>query len=216
MRLIDVSGPLVNGMWDYGFPHPAVRIEQLPRRHTPGYYSQSISMGVQSSTYVESAAHLRLEAPTIDLIPLERFYLEAVVLHVPLGADEHVTSTLLRGGLGQGGEELCPGDALLVDTGWDAMWNRPEFLTCPPHFTGEAIDWILESSVSLLGADTPRFDGASDPEGFFPRLMEGEMLILGPLVNLGAVRRARVRLICFPLKITDACASPCRAVIVEE
>jgi arylformamidase len=216
MRLIDISGRLANGMWDYGFPHPPVRIEQLPRRHTPGYYSQSISMGVQSSTYIESPAHLRLEAPTIDLIPLERFYPEAVVLHVPLGADEHITSSLLRRGLEEAGERLYPGDALLVDTGWDSMWNTPEFLACPPHFTGEAIDWILGSGISLLGADTPRFDGASDPEGFFPRLMADEMLILGPLVNLSSVQKPRVRLIAFPLKVADACASPCRAVIVEE
>jgi arylformamidase len=216
MRLIDVSGRLENGMWGYGFPHPPVRIRQLPRRHTPGYYSQSISMGVQSSTYVESAAHLRAEASSIDQVPLERFFVEAVVLQMPRGADEHLTGPDLRAALAAAGERLCPGDALLVGTGWDRMWNTSEFLTCPPHFTGEAIDWILDSSVSLLGADTPRFDGLNDPQGFFPRLMTGEMLILGPLTNLDAVRRTRVRLIAFPLKIAGVCASPCRAVILED
>src|SRR5690606_25878545 len=30
MRLVEISGPIEDGMWSYGAPYPAPRIEQIP------------------------------------------------------------------------------------------------------------------------------------------------------------------------------------------
>lgn len=153
---------------------------------------------------------------TIDQLPLERLFLDTVVLKIPLGSNEHITSDLIQGALADEGVSLRKGDALLIGTGWDRKWNDPDYCPDPPHFTAEAIDWMLDQEVALLGADTPRFDGRSDPQNFFPKFFQRDILLLAPLVNLYAVRKPRVKLIVLPLKVVGACAAPCRAVILEE
>lgn len=218
MRLIDIAGPIENGMWNYGPPYPEVRVEPIP---SPEWipvtaYSHWFAMSIQHSTYLETSAHLFPDHTTIDQIPLDRCFMDAVVLQIPKGADEHITGPDIRTALAAAGEQLRPGDALLVGSGWDQMWNRPDFISHPPHFTAEAIYWLLDQRIGLLGADTPRFDDPREPQGFFPELFRRRTMILAPAVNLGAVRRPRCRLIALPLKITGTCASPVRAVLVEE
>ena len=79
-----------------------------------------------------------------------------------------------------------------------------------------AIDWILERQVTLLGGDTPRYDSPHNPQNFFPKFFQTEILLLAPLVNLDQVQQPRGKLIALPLKIKDACASPVRALWIEE
>jgi kynurenine formamidase len=95
--MIDSGGPLEKGMWSYGDPYPPVEVRELPPAAWVDYitYSQAISLGVQSSTYLETASHLYEGRITIDRLPLERCFLDAVVLKIPLEADEHITSELV-------------------------------------------------------------------------------------------------------------------------
>ena len=45
---------------------------------------------------------------------------------------------------------------------------------------------------------------------------EQGVLLLAPLVNLGAVTADRVKLVALPVKIAETCATPCRVLIIEE
>lgn len=216
MRLIDVGGSLYNGMWSYGGRFPPVVIEELPPRSS-GYrtYSFRIDMALHSSTYLETAAHLYPGRVNLDELPLEQCFLDAVVLHIPLGPNEHITAETIQGALAEVGESLRPGDALIVNTGWYHRWKRPEYPLEPPHFTAEAIDWLLEQEISLLGSDSTRFDGRLDPQDHLPRFFEKDTLMLACLTNLDEVQQARVKLIVLPLKVA-CCAAPCRAIVLED
>ena len=110
-------------------------------------------------------------------------------------------------------ETIRPGDSLLISTGWDEMWDAVNFISDSPYFAAEAIDWILAQSVGLLGSDASQWDNGQ--QGFFPRFFHTDTLLLGPLVKLTTISRARVKLMTLPLKVTGTCAAPCR-VIVEE
>lgn len=48
MRLIDISGPLENGMWGYGDPYPPVEVTEVSPAPSVEYttYSQAISMSL--------------------------------------------------------------------------------------------------------------------------------------------------------------------------
>ena len=219
MRIIDISGPIEDGMWSYGDPYPAPRVEQIPPPDWLEYpvYSQTVSMAVQSGTYLETAAHMDPERMTIDHLPLERCHdLPGVALWLPREANEPISAADLAVALAAAGTELRPGDALLVGTGWDQQWHQPNFVTDPPYFLNDAIDWVLDHRVSLLGADTPRYDSPHDPQNFFPRFFQHDILLLAPLVNLAQVQQPRGTLTALPLKIKDACASPVRALWFEE
>jgi kynurenine formamidase len=218
MRVIDISGPIEDGMWSYGDPYPAPRIAQIPPPAWLDYpvYSQTISMAVQCGTYLETAAHMDQGRLPIDQLPLARCHqIDAVTLWIPRGANEPIRAVDLQDALDKSRLTLQAGDALLIGTGWDAQWHAPNFVTDPPYFLAEAIDWVLDHAVALLGADTPRYDSPHQPQNFFPKFFQREILLLAPLVNLAQVGNARGKLTALPLKIKDACASPVRALWIE-
>ncbi|MCL4861826.1 MAG: cyclase family protein [Caldilineaceae bacterium] len=219
MRIVELSGPIEDGMWSYDDPYPTPRVTQIPPPAWLDYpvYSQTVSLAVQAGTYLETAAHMDPTRMTIDQLPLERCYaVDALALLIPRGAGEAITPAALDAALAATGETLRPGDALLVGTGWDSHWRQPDFVTNPPYFTAAAIDWVLDHQAGLLGADTPRFDSPHNPQNFFPKFFQHDILLLAPVVNLGQVRAARGKLTALPLQIKDACASPVRALWIEE
>lgn len=219
MRIVEISGPIEDGMWSYGDPYPTPKITQIPPPEWLAYpvYSQTVTMAVQTATYLETAAHMDQTRLPIDQLPLERCYLiDALTLWIPRQADQRITAADLAAALVKSGETLRPGDALLIGTGWDKYWHEPDYVTHPPYFTAGAIDWVLEHKVSLLGGDTPRYDSPNDPQNFFPKFFQHDILLLAPLVNLDQVRKPRGKLTALPLKIKDACASPVRALWFEE
>ncbi len=219
MRIVDISGPIEDNMWSYGDPYPAARIEQIPPPTWLDYpvYSQTVSFAVQSGTYLETAAHLDRSRMPIDQLPLERCYmLDAVALWIPKEANGGISLADLLEAQQRQGAQMRPGDALLVGTGWDKQWYAPNYVTEPPYFTGDAMDWILAQKLSLLGGDTPRYDSPTNPQNFLPKFFQTEMIMLAPLVNMDQVRQPRGKLIALPLKIKDACASPVRALWIEE
>lgn len=219
MRIVEISGPIEDGMWSYGEPYPTPKITQIPPPNWLDYpvYSQTITLAVQSATYLETAAHMDQSRMTIDQLPLERCYrVDTVMLWIPRQADERINADDLAQALVQTGETLQPGDALLIGTGWDKHWHQPDYVTHPPYFSAGAIDWVLDHQVSLLGGDTPRYDSPNDPQNFFPKFFQQDILLLAPLINLDQVQKPRGKLIALPLKIKDACASPVRALWLEE
>jgi kynurenine formamidase len=158
-----------------------------------------------------------LDRITIDQVPLARCYqIDALTLWVPKQGDQAITVEDLTQALAKSGETFRPGDALLVGTGWDKHWHQPDFVTHPPYFTASAIDWVLEHQASLLGGDTPRYDSPSNPQNFFPKFFQHDILLLAPVVNLDQVRQPRGKLTALPLPIQGACASPVRALWIEE
>jgi arylformamidase len=219
MRMIDIGGSLRHHMWSVdGNPFPLVKVAELPTLSFLPYhvYAQEVSMPMQVSTYLETAAHLYPDRIKIDELPLERLFTEAVVLKVPRDAGEQITSELLIQALQSQDVCLSRGDSLLVGTGWDKGWDELDYFQDAPYFTAEAIEWIIEQEVGILGADTPQWDSRKDPQGFFPKFFESEILLLAPLVNLFEVSQPRVRLITLPLKVAGVCAAPCRAIVIEE
>lgn len=219
MAMIDISGPISHNMWSYGDPYPTPQIAQIPPPDWLEYpvYSQTVSMAVQSGTYLETAAHMDPARISIDRLPLERCYhIPAVALWLPRGANQPVTAGDLERASREQKVPVQSGDALLIGTGWDSHWNDADYVTDPPYFSADAIDWVLERQFSLLGADTPRYDSPHTPQNFFPKFFSGEILLLAPLVNMAQVGSGRGRLTALPLKIEGACASPVRALWMAE
>ncbi|GIP34214.1 hypothetical protein [Paenibacillus sp. J2TS4] len=42
MRIIDLSGPLESGMWNYGSPFPPIQVEQVAQLDREGYQGHSL------------------------------------------------------------------------------------------------------------------------------------------------------------------------------
>jgi len=209
MRVVDVTGLTENGMWNYGGSLPPVVIRRLAGKDETNY---SFALSSLSGTYLETAAHRLPRAPSLDDIPPRKLIMPAAIIQLAEKKPrEHITLHELK----KYGACIRKGDALIVVTGWDRMWNKTGFVMGSPHFTSEAMDWILAKNPFLLGGDIPCYDDPSASEGLVTRLFKRKLLILAPLINLRRVRSKRATLIVLPPRIKDTCAFPCRALIVE-
>lgn len=213
-RVLDITGPIYEGMWTYGLPYAPFRVEQVPPVDWVAYptFSQNISMNVQTGTYLETGAHMFPDVRTIDQLLPDDLFLDARVLHLGPKAPRRMIDV----------EELLPltgeitqGTAILVCTEWGRNWEHPRFLADSPYFSAAAIDHVLSLKPALVGADLPRWDSLDDPQGFFERFFRQDVLLLAPLVNLERFEGNTGKLIVFPLPIRGACASPARAVLVS-
>lgn len=213
-RVLDITGPLYEGMWTYGPPYKPFRMEQVPPVDWVPYptYSQNISMNVQTGTYLETGAHMFLEMRTIDQLHPEDLLLEAHI--VGLGPKTPGSAILLEEvvALTAG---IPPGVAILVCAGWGPNWGDARFLDDSPYFTGKAMDHLLSLEPALVGADLPRWDSPDDPQGFFGRFFRQDVLLLAPLMNLEKFGRPSGELIVLPLPIRGASASPARAALID-
>jgi kynurenine formamidase len=216
MKIIDVTGLIHDRMWTYGPPYPEVRIEEIPAPDWVPYptYSWKLTLGGQTGTYLETGLHMRRGRPAVVDIPIESLIdRPAVILKVP--GKEHKDDSISVADLERCGADIRPGDAVLVSVGRDRKWRDPDFVTDSPYFRKAAMDWLIDRKPFLLGGDWPRWDSWERPQVFFPRLFDEGILVLGPLVNLTQVSRARVKLTVLPMKVAESAAAPARAVILE-
>lgn len=223
MKLLDITGVLKNQMWKYPDPYPPVRIEALPPIEWVAgpCFSQSLSLSVQSGTYLETWAHWERGAQMMDEVPIENFFLDAVIIQVPKGAGEAITKEEAILFLHRAGEEIHDGEAVLIATGWDAHWEASHFLDDPPFLREACMQWIVDQKPALIGMDSPRWvppDYDYDQTArFFRRFLRdtGNVVLACP-VNLTQAPAARGKLVVLPLRLERTVAAPCRAVLMFE
>jgi len=213
MRRFDLSGPIREGMWTYGAPLPEVRIRRVASLERDGWDAHVLHAPNLLGTSIETAAHLQPDRPTIEEIPLDRFFARAVVLQLE---EKPRRGVIEQEELQKAAAPIEPGMAILVATGWDRMWDDPRYYWDSPHFTHEAMEWLAARKPAILGVD---ISSNSDPygrEGLNHLIFDAGALLLGPLANLRRLSQPYVDLICLPLNIPGLSGTPCRPVAIEE
>jgi kynurenine formamidase len=213
-QIRDISGWIYSGMWQYCPEYPGAVVEELahPAFLPSDYpvYLQKFIIGGQTGTYVETRAHVDNSAEPVTALPLSEFYRPAVVIDVGLkSVNERITVAELE----HAEADIQPGDAVLIRTGWDRKWNDPDYVDGSPFISREAGLWLIDRRIGLLGADFPRFDYVAAMEFPWAEFWAGVNLILAPVTNLEGLSGRCGKLVAFPLKIREACATPCRAAI---
>jgi arylformamidase len=215
MDIIDLSGLIEEGMWlDNPWISPP-RIEPVATIAGPaGFDAHRFTLSTILGTYLEASAHLLPAGETIDQVAPERFVRPATVIQLP---DLEARQVIQRADLQAAGPVPRPGDAVIIATGWERYWNGSGFVEDSPFFSIEAMQWLLDQGVAIVGADLPSFDNARAPEGVVRLLFDAGRLLLAPLINLRATSRLtdpRPWLVALPLKIKGVCGTPCRALLI--
>ncbi len=225
-RMIEISGQLTSGMWDYnildlgGAVLPPVTVSPVASIPSNGFDAHGLQFSTLTGTYVETAAHVIEGSATLDQIPLEQLIRPARIMRLP-AADPY---TLIRvDDLRRHDPGVEPGDALLIETGWGRRWNQPGYVTEAPAFAASTLEWLLEQPFSILGLDTPvmecqwggKMGVAAEAGKLLIPLYERGMILIAPLINLHQATQLTGTLIAFPLNVVGVCGAPCRAVFVE-
>lgn len=214
-RIRDISGWIYNGMWSYCPEYPGAEITELPH---PAFlpedypvYLQKFIVGGQTGTYIETKAHVDKSAEPVTALPLNSLFLPAVVIDVGRKqAHEPITLADVE----HAGVLIRPGDAVLIRTGWDSMWDDADFVQCSPYIGYDAAIWLIDRGIGLLASDFPRFDNPSAMQFPWTRFWECVNLVLAPVTNLQGLSGRCGHLCAFPLKIRGACSTPCRAALM--
>jgi kynurenine formamidase len=221
-NITDITGKLEPGMWDYRvFPGledviPALTVETMATVGEHGFFASRFVMSSITGTYLEAASHALPDGPNLDAYAVADFIRPVKILRLgKLAADTLIDGAMLAAAA----PAIEPGDALIVDTGWHANWNRPGYVEQCPTMVPSALAWILEQPIGLLGVDVPAIEAAwSDADegakgGLLTKLFGRGCLLLAPLVNLDQIGADRGRLIALPLPVVGTSGAPVRAVV---
>ena len=85
MKLIEISGLIEEGMWNYGeelnedvFSGP--KIKELANVKKDGFSAHRIEFSVLTGTYLETGAHILPDFITVDQVPLEELFLDCSII----------------------------------------------------------------------------------------------------------------------------------------
>jgi kynurenine formamidase len=245
MRLVDLSLPIINSEDSAPVLLPMDHVVSALRRGEslgfdpallpePGIHMASERFDLathQGGTHVDAPWHYGPQsegrpARTIDQLPLEWFFSDGVKLDcTSLPAEGTIDLEMVQSELRRIGYALKALDIVLLQTGADRFWGLKRYETSSPDVNREAVEWLLDQGVKVIGIDAFSPDRAvrasvgelidGHPERFLPVHMLGrerEFCIVEKLANLSAIPAAGFRVCMFPVKVQRGSGGWCRAV----
>ena len=208
------------------------------RSHLPqglGWANDRVKMNAHSGTHVDAPWHYfptaeGKRARTIDEMPLDWFYGDGVVLdlrHKPNGSAIVIAD--LEQALTRIGYKIKPWDIVLIQTGADRYWGKPEYFEIGCGMTRASTLWLIKQGVRVMGIDAWGWDRpfwaikeAFQRKGDKSILWEAhrvgiekEYCHIEKLANLDKLPQPfGFQVACFPVKLTGGSAGWCRAVAI--
>jgi kynurenine formamidase len=186
--------------------------------------------GTHNSTHIDAPRHYNSviggkPSRAVDQLPLEWFMGPGVKLDMGGRADgDSVTVDDLERGLADAAVELAGGEIVLIQTGCDEYYGKPDYAAHGPGVTAEATLWLYDQGVRVVGIDAWGWDAPvalqaaraverNEPGIFWAaHQIDREYAQIERMVNLGELPSSGFVVLCLPLKIEGASAGPTRAV----
>ncbi len=207
-EVYDISAPL-EMVPIYPGDRPYSRQWMARRDEGNGYNLSALALGSHAGTHLDFPSHLLVGGKAMDKYSLKRFIIPAEVV-CAFGEGPVLPCSLQ-------GSRIGKGQALLFKTenSRRGLMHQATFSEDFVSLSLELAQLCVASEVSLVGIDYLSVDKYGDDSLPIHRtLLENDVLILEG-IDLAAAACGRYFLICLPLSITDAEASPVRAVLVR-
>lgn len=216
-RVVDLSHPIRAGLVTYpGLPAPTITPhltrEDSRARYAPGteFAMDVIHMIGNTGTYLDSPFHRYAEGADLAGLDLSTLVgLRAEVFHL-----EDAWTPERRG---IRAETLLDRDvrgaAVLLHTGWDRWFGRPEYGTGSPFLSEEGTRHLIEAGAALVGIDALNIDD-TESGGERPAhslLLDAGIHVVEHLTNLGALPPSGARFTAAPPAVEGFGTFPVRA-----
>jgi arylformamidase len=213
-RIVDLSHTIRAGLVTYpGLPVPTITShltrEQSKAKYAPGteFAMDIITMIGNTGTYLDSPFH-RYEGGT-DLAGLALDTLvdqQAEVFHLDDSLERGIPASIFW-------DRDLAGKAVLLHTGFDRHFGRPEYLHGAPFLTADGAAYLVDQGVTLVGIDSLNID---DTESGGERPAHSQLLAAGihvveHLTNLGELPPSGSRFTAVPPKVEAFGTFPVRA-----
>lgn len=204
-RLLDMSRRLETGMPVFPGDPPVVL---APAGAQPPWQVTRLHLGSHSGTHIDAASHYIPDGRTIDEYPLERFVLDAYVVHLDVGVEAAISWEDIAAQL--------PGDrtglGVLLHTSWDRHWGA-EQAEEHPYLSEGAASRLAACGATLVGTDALNVDAtAGGTIHAHAALLGADVLIVENLTGLDALDADRPYRCAFvSLNVAGGDGSPIRA-----
>jgi arylformamidase len=101
--------------------------------------------------------------------------------------------------------------AVLIRTGWDTHWGRPDYYRATPYVTVQTVDVLIRGGATLVGVDFCTPEASDRSQVTLARLLRAGVLVVDNLCNLSALPTDGFRFFAVPLAITGRAPLPVRA-----
>jgi arylformamidase len=205
---VDVSSPISQDMvhWPTSPIYPHIEPVKHPSKGNEVTMFQ-ININVHNGTHIDAPRHFIEDGITIDEMPLDTIMGEARVIEVE--DNESIKPKELAG------HDIQPGERILFKTRNSSLYKLGKFVEDYVYISNEAAYFLRDKKVSVVGIDYLAVGSIKDKENLFEvhktLLGSGIWIIEG--LNLSAIKAGRFEIICLPLKISLADASPARAIV---
>jgi kynurenine formamidase len=223
-KIVDLSGMLENDLWGYdelpGLEEivPRVRVDSISSVKEHGFFSSKIVVATISCTYLEAGSHILEDGRNLDSYDIMDFIKPVKIIRLPEQPPKGLIDDDM---LKANAPEINRGDALIIDTGWGRMWNKPGYVLQCPNMLKSALKWVLEREISIFGIDVPCIEASWSEEdeeekgGLLSEMFKQGVLLVAPLVNLSMIHADTGTLFCLPLSVKGTSGAPARVLYME-
>jgi len=209
-KVYDISITLGSEDTTYPGDVPFAQINEALLAKGDAWNLTSISMSSHAGTHIDVPYHYFNDNPSIEVIDPAEFIMPARIITAK--ATECVRPEVLNG------VEIAPGSAVLFKTANSESGHvkSGRFSRNYVYIHEETAAMCVEKKLRLVGIDYLSVDSFSSPN--FPVhqiLLKSGMYILEN-INLKDVQDGTYSLVCLPLKINRAEATPVRAVLLQD
>ena len=211
MRTIwDISRPLTDDLAPWPGDTPLRYELKWEMTETCSVNVGAISMSVHSGTHADAPFHFIRKGDTIDCVPLENYIGPAIVIDLA----EKFSRTqpfVAIADLEHARSQIAETRRVLLKTNCFPDWKRfPDWI---PVLKAEAVAWLRELRVVLLGVDLPSVDPIEAKVlEIHCALKSGNIAIVESL-DLSEVEAGVYQFVALPLKVMSGDAAPVRALL---
>ncbi len=223
-KIVDLSGMIENDLWGYDelpgleniVPKAAVDTISTVKEH--GFSSSRIVVATISGTYLEAGSHILEHGRNLDSYSVEEFIKPVKIIKLPEQPAKGLIDDKM---LETHAPKIDRGDALIIDTGWGRMWNKPGYVLQCPNMLRSALQWVLQKGISIFGIDVPCIEASWSEEdevekgGLLSEMFRQGVLLVAPLVNLKRIEADRGTVFCMPLAVRGTSGAPARVLFME-
>ncbi|MEY2550062.1 MAG: arylformamidase [Verrucomicrobiota bacterium] len=208
MKIFDISRPLFNGLAPW--PGDTAFHFELKWKIAEGATVNvgAVTMGVHNGSHADAPFHFKEGATTIEQMPLETYFGEAVVVDL---TSKFRTGERREIGIDDIGSaaELAP--RLLLKTGvWTDSKLFPEWI---PVIAPDVASWLKERKVKLLGLDLPSVDPIEAKVLVNHHALAAANVAIVESLDLSEAEAGLYHFSALPLRIDGGDAAPVRAII---
>jgi len=216
-RVVELSHDLRPGEEEYLLEVKNDFVEKfLPQYTRPAdawYIMSEVRMWSHVGTHMESPYHYLKDGEDVASIPLDRVVGEATMVDL---SHKKIGEAITRRDMEAFDQDIHSGDIVFVYTGLGANYRTPQAHD-RPYFTEDAIAWLCEKGITMLGVDCSGIEERDAPEQpAHKTLFSHGIPLIEHLAHLEQLRTKRFFVVAVPMRVHGLDASPVSVVAFEE